>query len=142
MIGRLNAVRSQRVESHLARCGACASRLPEAVHFARQLADFHRRATPGSSSERRREPRIATNDPAKLRLLHPFSLERLDIRIVNVPKTGLGFRVPRLIELRTVVQVRLQRAMILGEIRFCVQTDTDFRVGVAIQDVFQTPFAD
>src|SRR5581483_4933351 len=133
---------SRKIESHLAHCGACASRLPEALHFAHQLSDLHRRATPGSSAERRREPRISTSDAATLRLLHPFSPKRLDIWILNVSKSGLGFQTDRPMEHQTIVQIRLNGVIILGEVCYCVPNDGAFVCGVAIQDVFPTPFSD
>src|ERR1700733_2239329 len=64
----------------------CGLRQAEAISFLKRVP-----AKPGADSviEKRSEPRVPTDDPASMRILHPFMAERFAIRVLNVSKNGL-----------------------------------------------------
>ncbi len=113
-------------KAHLDECDTCTMRL------AKSRVDIHQ--TPRASHERRREPRILTNDSASLHLLSPLMVEHLDVQVLDVSRNGLKIRTPRFLSSGAVVQMRLRDMVIRGEVRYCVQTDEGFYVGLFIQD--------
>jgi len=61
-------------------------------------------------------------------------VEHLDVQVLDVSRNGLKIRTPRFLSSGAVVQMRLRDMVIRGEVRYCVQTDEGFYVGLFIQD--------
>jgi hypothetical protein len=87
-----------------------------------------------AEDERRRQPRMATDDPASIQILSPLTLERMDVRILDVSRNGLKIRSPRRLNTGAILQIRLRDLFIMGEVRYCVQTPDGFYAGLYIQD--------
>jgi hypothetical protein len=88
-------------------------------------------------SDKRREIRFATNEPASLQSLNPLSAGQVPVRIVDVSKRGLKIRGQRFIAPGTQVHLRLKGAFIVGEIRYSLQAAGSFLAGVRVDDVYR-----
>jgi hypothetical protein len=88
----------------------------------------------GTKSEKeyeRSEPRFGTEGEATLQELHPLSLDRQKVKIVNVSKSGLSILSPKAILTGTIVQLRIKDTVKLGNVRYCtVFGDKGFRIGL------------
>jgi len=73
------------------------------------------------SDEQRRDPRIATNDLASIRLLS--TLEKWEVRVLDVSRNGFRIYTPRFMASEAVVEVTSRNSVIRGEVRYCVQTE-------------------
>jgi hypothetical protein len=125
--GELSESIANEVTSHLEVCQSCRIRIVKTVeatnHTVRAAGD-----------ERRRQPRMPTDDPASIQIISPLALERLDVRILDVSRNGLKIRSPRLLNTGAILQIRLRDLFIVGEVRYCVQTPDGFYAGLYIQD--------
>ncbi len=86
--------------------------------------------------EKRRGPRVATDDPAVLTILEPRQPGRMNMKVVDASKQGLKLLVPSELVRGAVVQIRVRDFFIMAEIRHCHAAGSAFHVGVQIQDVF------
>jgi signal transduction histidine kinase len=86
-------------------------------------------ATP---SERRRGTRIATNDPAQMKILHPFAPLPLEIVILDVSKFGLKVCASQSLNPGALVQISLKNTVVVGEVRYCVPAANRFHLGLEI----------
>ena len=86
------------------------------------------------SDERRREPRIEADHPASIQILSPLEPARFNVRVLDISRNGLKITTPKLLESRTVLQVRLGEMFIMGEVRYCTQAEGGFHAGLHIQD--------
>src|SRR5580700_4599829 len=76
------------VNLHLGGCQDCVNKLAEqdkCLWYLAELSTDHA----ADDGERRRYPRLVTNDTASLQVLNPFSDSTWDVRIVDVSKGGL-----------------------------------------------------
>jgi hypothetical protein len=119
------------LESHLTNCELCARRLAEAaaLRSARQQPGDYK------GVERRREDRILCDDSGQMQAFSPFSFEKLQVRIMDISRNGLKVRSPQLVGRGTIVQVLVPKAIILGEVRYCVPAGSEFYAGIQIQDI-------
>ena len=131
---RLLPEQASKVEPHLAVCSECAGKLPELVGFALTLRAITRRQE-SRNGERRREQRIPTDEPGRMRLLSPFSPDTFEIRVLNVSRNGLGVSVPCRLQSETLVQVFCKDSIILGEVCHCILSDAKYQAGIQIQSV-------
>ena len=83
-------------------------------------------------TQKRSEPRFDTKGEAILQELHPLSLERRRIKIVNISKNGFGLVSPKAILPGTIVQLRIKDIVELGNVRYCSASVEGFRVGVRL----------
>jgi len=60
-------------------------------------------------TEKRSEPRFTTEGQGTLQEIHPLSLERHNVKIVDVSKDGLGIVSAKVGLPGTIVQLRIQR---------------------------------
>lgn len=135
-LGRLPSDRLSVVESHLTDCSLCASRLSEVtgIFFGilglsnRQLGDYE-------GVEKRREHRIPTGDSGQMQRFSPFSSEKIRVQMMDISRNGLKVRTSQFVGRGTIVQVRVKKAIVLGEVRYCVAAGTEFDTGIQIQDV-------
>jgi len=91
---------------------------------------------PGSkvdTTQKRSEPRFDTEGEGTLQELHPLSLDRHRVRIVNVSKNGLGLVSLKAILPGTIVQLRIKDVVELGNVRYCSELDNGgFRIGLRL----------
>jgi hypothetical protein len=128
--GRLKLERISPLESHLAECQMCQELLSACVG---QRLAFQ--PTPGTTSEaaqKRTEPRFSTEGEGSLQELHPLSLDRQKINIVNVSKNGLGLLSPKAIYPGTIVQLRIKDIVELGNVRYCFASGDGFQIGLRL----------
>ena len=88
---------------------------------------------------RRREERLPMNEPCSLHVLHPPADTRTKVRMLDISKDGFRLRVPEHLDPGTLIQVGLPNILVLGRVRYCRKVDTQFDVGIQIDDVF--PFS-
>jgi hypothetical protein len=95
------------------------------------------RITTGPSwgrEDRRREPRFVVNESAWLRVLDPPS-DRIKATVVNISRSGMKLRLPVLIHVGKAVQVHLEFAIALGEVRHSEAFKADCVAGLLLRDV-------
>jgi hypothetical protein len=123
------------IETHLGSCQACSSKLAEQDKCLWYLAELSAVEVP-ADGERRRHPRLATDDPASLQVLHPFSAGIWDVRIVDVSKSGLRAHSPKTLQPGSLVKVRMQYSVACGDVRYCIPAENGFYAGVRLHDYF------
>jgi hypothetical protein len=84
--------------------------------------------------ERRRQQRIPANEAAWCRVLNPLLEKVLKVQILDRSTDGLSVRAARSLLAGTLVQVRLEDSIVLGEVRYCVRAGDAFRVGIRIEN--------
>src|SRR5258708_1587971 len=129
-LGELSEDLAGIVESHLKECVACGIQFEESRVSIGQwvaLEDEHR------GRERRKNPRMATNDPAVLIVLKPELSTRTRVRILNASREGMKLEVPFELMRGMVVQVNVRDLFILAEVRHCRPVGVGFHAGVLIQ---------
>jgi len=129
--GRVESERVSSIERHLLECKIC--RLQLSSCLGQRLA---LRMVPGSkvdTTQKRSEPRFDTEGEGTLQELHPLSLDRHRVRIVNVSKNGLGLVSLKAILPGTIVQLRIKDVVELGNVRYCSELDNGgFRIGLRL----------
>ena len=130
--GRLESECTFSLEQHLLECDTCRECLSvclvhrEALHFLQGKSE---------SAQKRSEPRLDSKDEAILQELHPLSLDRQKVMIVNISKNGLGILSPNAILPGTVVQLRIRDRIEIGDVRYCSAPDDDgFRLGLRLHE--------
>ena len=101
--GRLEPERTSAVESHLLECQTCRERLSQCIGLKRILQAT---ATTKSNEHERSEASFITGDDVTVQELHPLSLDRWRVRIVNASKHGLGILAPKSVSPGTILQIR------------------------------------
>jgi len=128
--GRLESERTSSVEQHLIECDSCRECL--AVCLGHQIV-LHRLQGKPESAQRRSEPRFSAEGEAILREIHPLSLDRQKVTIVNISKNGLGILSSRAVLPGTVVQLRINNHVELANVRYCCALGNDgFRLGLRL----------
>jgi hypothetical protein len=123
------------VDAHLGSCQACSSQLAEQDKCLWYLAELTAGEAAGDG-ERRRHPRLATNDPATVQVLHPFSAGIWDVRIVDVSKSGLRAHSSRSLPPGSLIKVRMQYSVACGDVRYCIPAENGFFAGVRLHDYY------
>lgn len=137
LLDRLESGETPKLESHLAECSECATRL-SSVSFFDQLVELSRRQAVLGGTEKRREPRVATEDSGVLQTINPFSPERLEIMVLDISKNGMRVGAPNLLYPGTTVKVRLKGMMAFGDVRYCRMAGVDFyQAGIQLYDALQ-----
>jgi PilZ domain/Putative zinc-finger len=122
------------IDAHLGSCQACASKLTEQDKCLWYLAELN--SNDARDGERRRHPRLATNDPASLQVLNPFSDDVWDVRIVDVSRSGLRTHTPKSLLPGSLIKVKMQYSVACGDVRYCIPADNGFYAGVRLHDYF------
>jgi hypothetical protein len=130
LCGQLESCRLSSTEQHLLQCKICRSQLSDCLgqRLALQIVIGSQTAT----TQKRSEPRFDTNGEGTVQELHPLSLERRKVKIVNVSKNGLGLISPKAILQGTIVQLRIKDAVELGNVRYCSASVEGFRIGLRL----------
>jgi hypothetical protein len=121
---------ADEVKSHLEECGDCRFRLAEQLVTAGRT----RFQQLYSGEERRQAPRRPVNCRASLQMLSPLVLERSEVQVLNVSRSGLMIRTSRPLSFGVIVQLRIQNRFIMGEVRYCLRNDEGVCAGIQIQD--------
>jgi len=129
-LGALGEDLSVAVESHLTNCVDCGVRFEESRAA---IGDWQ---PSYSGPEKRKHPRVVTNDPAVLTVLQQEPSPHFKTRILDASKQGLKLQVPHELMRGTVVQIHVRGLFILAEVRHCRPAGKTFHAGVQIQDVF------
>jgi hypothetical protein len=103
--------------------------------FVSQLADLSGKQATYNRDENRHEPRYTANDRAIMQVLSPKPQSYIDVQILDVSRQGMKLEVTKFLHLGTIVQVRLDKTCILGEVRYCVQVKEGFYAGILIENV-------
>ena len=131
--GRLESERTSQVERHLLECNICQECL--AVCLGQQVAVHFVQETKPESAQKRFEPRFNAEGEATVQALHPLSVERHKVTIVNVSKNGFGILSPKAILPGTIVQIRIKDTVELGNVRYCsAPGDDGFKIGLRMHD--------
>jgi anti-sigma factor RsiW len=135
--GGLPEAAAAEISSHVAACAECSGKLDETRGFLDKLAGLSQsQMAHPSPAERRQGQRIPTNDPARVKLLHPTVSEPLPARILDVSKDGMKVEMACALEPGTIVEVLFKSFLAIAEVRYSVQIGEAFHAGVLIQDVF------
>jgi hypothetical protein len=126
--GRLEPGRIPPVESHLADCDICHEILSDCLGL--RLDFLPTLETPSGAAPKRTEPRFNVEGEGTLHELHPLSLNRQKIKIVNVSKNLLGILSPKAIYPGTIVQLRIKDTVELANVWYCSASADGFRVGL------------
>jgi len=129
--GRLEVERISPVESHLQECDLCRGHLLNCL--GQRLALQFLQGTKSDATQKRSEPRFSADGEGTLQELHPLSLDRHKVKIVDVSKNGLGIISPSAMLPGTIVQLRIGDTVELGNVRYCSALDDDgFRIGLRL----------
>jgi len=113
---RLGPECTSTVESHWLECQTCRDRLPQHIALKRVLQVIGKTKSDGYE---RSEPRFITGDDAAFQVLHPFSLDRWRVRILDASKHGLGMLAPKPALPGTIEQIRIESIVELADVRHC-----------------------
>jgi hypothetical protein len=123
------------VDAHLGSCEDCASKLAEQDKCLWYLAELSSGEIAGGG-DKRRYPRVVTNEAASMQALNPFSLDIWDVRIVNVSRGGLRTYTPRNLMPGSLIKMKMRYSVACGDVRYCVPADKGFYAGVRLHDYF------
>lgn len=136
LCGELERFRKKMVRDHLSRCDSCLERLTEDFRFPFNFQRF----SLSSSIDRRKERRFATNGAAKVRLLlDPVSNDVVDVRILDVSRSGMRLCVPKRLMQGAPLMIRSGKNVAFGRVRHCTVERGEIIVGVQIDDVIPVP---
>ena len=133
LLDRLEGNETSQVESHLDRCAECATRL-SSVAFFDQLVELSRRQAVVNGTEKRRDPRVSTEDPGILQRINPFSPERSSVLILDVSKNGMKVGAPVVLFPGTMVKVRMKTMVAFGDVRHCREIGDFYQAGIRLYD--------
>jgi len=134
--GRLRPERLSAIDPPLLDCDKCRERLYLSIRLQLML-HFVGNAKADQKRERS-EPRFSAGSEAVVQELSPLSLDRQKVKIVDISKNGLGIVASKAALPGTIMQVRINTAVELGEVRYCSAGDGNgYRIGlrfVALSD--------
>ena len=134
--GRLTPERLSVIDPHLLECHICRERLSETIG-SQLMLHFVGKAKADQRRERS-EPRFNAGSEAMVQSLSPLSLDRQKVKIVDISKNGLGILASNAASPGTIMQVRINTAIELGEVRYCSAGDGNgYRIGlrfIAVSD--------
>lgn len=86
--------------------------------------------------DRRKEPRLEEDTPARLKILHPLISmgPSIHARILNRSASGVKLRVPHSVFVGALVLVRLPDGIVFGKVRYCISAGAEYQVGVYLKD--------
>ena len=124
------------VDAHLGACQECVDRLTEQDKCLWYMAELSANEAAGDG-ERRRYPRLVTDDSASLQVLNPFSAGIWEVRIVDVSKGGLRIYTPEQLMPESLIRVKMRYSVACGDVRYCIAAlDQGFHAGVRMHDYF------
>jgi hypothetical protein len=123
------------LESHLAICKICSARLVAAATVASETVASLNEQHSLNTLERRHYARIATNEPATIQPMGPFSIERSDVHVLDISRGGMRMRSSRPLSPGTFVKLRVRTAVALCQARYCVEMQNGFDIGMLLRDL-------
>jgi hypothetical protein len=92
--------------------------------------------SPWRGRERRSEVRVADDIPARVKVLDPLTSlgPAVHARVVDASFGGLGLRVSKPVFPGSVVQIRFRDQIVLGEVRYCLPSGSDFIIGIRFRE--------
>ncbi len=121
-------------DAHLGACGDCVNRLAEQDKCLWYLAELS--ADRASDGDKRRYPRVVTDEAAALQVINPFSVDTWDVRIVDVSQGGLRTYTPTNLLPGSLLKIKMRYSVACGDVRYCVPADKGFYAGVRLHDYF------
>jgi hypothetical protein len=100
--------------------------------FVDQLADLSSKQAAYNRGESRQELRYPANDRAIMKVLSPEVQSYVDVQVLDVSRQGMKLMVTSFLHPGTIVQVRLNKTFLLGEVRYCVHVKELFQAGILI----------
>ena len=135
-LGRLPSDQLSAVESHLTDCRSCTNRLSNVTGvFLKLLKLKNRHLGNYEGIEKRREHRVPIDSPGQMQAFSPFSPEKFRVQMMDVSRNGLKLRTPQFVARGAMVQVIIEEALILGEVRYCIPAEGEFDMGIQILDL-------
>jgi hypothetical protein len=135
-LARLPPDQLSAVESHLTNCSSCARRLSDVLGLFLKTLTLNTRHLGGyEGTEKRREHRIPSDNPAQLQAFSPFSPTKIRVQMMDVSRNGLKVHTPQFVGRGAIVRVLIKEAVILGEVRYCVPAGDEFDAGIQILDL-------
>ena len=131
--GRLEPERVSAIDPHLFDCDICRERLSRSIGS--QLILHLLGKAKIDEKRERSEPRFSTGSEAMMQELSPLSLDRQKVKIVDISKNGLGILARKSVLPGTIVQVRINTAVELAEVRHCSARDDGYRLGLRFTPV-------
>ena len=122
------------IDAHLGSCQACSGKLAEQDKCLWYLAELS--SNENSGGERRRHPRLATDNPASLQVLNPFSDDVWEVRIVDVSRSGLRALTSRSLLPGSLIKMKMQYSVACGDVRYCIPAEDGFYAGIRLHDYF------
>jgi hypothetical protein len=117
------------IEPHLLDCDICRETLSKSIRS--QLMLHHVGKAKADQKRERSEPRFSAGSEAIVQDLSPLSLDRQRVKIVDISKNGVGILASKAALPGTIVQVRINTAIELGEVRYCSACDGNrYRIGL------------
>ena len=123
------------MEVHLTHCGTCDQRLVREISLlsSSEVTQFEA----SLNNEMRKEPRYKTDETVSLQTLNPFSMERYPGKLADVSRSGMKLRTPVRVECATLIKISLKNVIAFGEVRYCLEVDQAFHVGVHLSQMVQ-----
>jgi hypothetical protein len=141
--GRLEPKRLAAIDPHLVDCDICRERLSLGIG-SQIMLHLVEKAKADRKSERS-EPRFSTGSEAIVQNLSPLSLDRQKVKIVDISRKGLGILAAKDAVPGTIMQVRINTAVELAEVRHSSACEGGgYRIGlrfIAVADAREEPFA-
>src|SRR5258706_7090587 len=127
--GRIGPESISAIDHHLSDCDICRESL--SLGIASQLMLHLAVKAKADQKRERAEPRFRTGSEAIVQNLRPLSLDRQKVEILDISKTGLAILASNAVSPGTIVQVRINTAVELAEVRHCsVSPENGFRIGL------------
>lgn len=123
------------LESHLATCEPCVQALREQDRYLWCLAEISTNEF-SPEGEKRRYPRLTTDEPAVIQLLAPFVPDHWDVRIVDVSKGGVRILTPRPLIAESLIRVQMKFSIACGDVRHCSPAANGYHAGIRLHDYF------
>ena len=141
--GRLEPKRLSAIDPHLLDCEICRERLSRSIGA--QLTLHLAGKVKADQKRERSEPRFSLGSEAIVQNLSPLSLDRQKVKILDISKNGLGILASKAALPGVIMQVRINNAVELAEVRHCSESDDKrYRIGlrfIAVSDESAEPFA-
>lgn len=135
-LGRLPLDQQSTVESHLTDCSSCTDRLSDVTGVFLKILQFKNRHVGNYAGfEKRREHRVPFDGYGQIQTFSPFSPAKFRVQIMDVSRNGLKVRTPQFVARAAMVQVVIEEAVILGEVRYCIPSAGQFDMGIQILDL-------
>lgn len=136
VFARLSADQTATVQAHLSDCPTCRARVNDVEGFKRQLSALSARHAARGGKEPQHQSAVAPGDLGTMALIHPPFAERLTVQIIDVSEDDVELCARQFVSSGTLVQIRVKDRFVLGEVRYCVQSDdSSFHVGVHVKTV-------